>query len=100
LRSKVTGLLFIGAGRHYCRPTNALTVTGIGLKLGVVPFHLWTPDVYEGAPARVTAFVATTSKSAVVGLLLQYVSINTFEYHPAFLVFSVAAIGPCSSEIC
>src|SRR5580704_5341982 len=39
-----------------------LTVTGIGFKLGVVPFHLWTPDVYQGAPAPVAAFVATTSK--------------------------------------
>ena len=33
-----------------------VSVTGIGFKLGVVPFHLWTPDVYEGAPAPVTAF--------------------------------------------
>src|SRR5262249_53170089 len=49
-----------------------LTMTGIGFKLGVVPFHLWTPDVYEGAPAPVAAFVATTSKSAMVALLLRY----------------------------
>jgi NADH-quinone oxidoreductase subunit N len=49
-----------------------LVVTGLGFKLAVVPFHLWTPDVYEGAPAPVTAFVATISKGAVFALLLRY----------------------------
>lgn len=47
-------------------------VAGLGFKLSLVPFHLWTPDVYEGAPAPVTAFVATVSKGAVFVLLLRY----------------------------
>lgn len=50
----------------------ALLITGIGFKLGLVPFHLWTPDVYEGAPAPVTAFVATVSKGSMFALLLRY----------------------------
>jgi NADH-quinone oxidoreductase subunit N len=50
----------------------ALTLTGFGFKLGLVPFHLWTPDVYQGAPAPVTALVATVSKGAVFALLLRY----------------------------
>ena len=41
-----------------------MLIVGFGFKLAVVPFHLWTPDVYEGAPAPVTAFVATVSKGA------------------------------------
>jgi NADH-quinone oxidoreductase subunit N len=49
-----------------------LLLTGIGFKLAVAPFHLWTPDVYQGAPAPVTAFVATVSKGAVFALLLRY----------------------------
>src|SRR5574337_192449 len=49
-----------------------LIITGIGFKLGVVPFHLWTHDVYEGAPAPVTAFIATVSKGAIFALLLRY----------------------------
>ncbi len=53
-------------------PGVALLVTGIGFKLGVVPFHLWAPDVYEGAPAPVTAFVATVSKGAMFAILLRY----------------------------
>ncbi len=47
-------------------------LTGVGFKLAVVPFHLWAPDVYQGAPAPVTAFVATVSKGAMVALLLRY----------------------------
>jgi NADH-quinone oxidoreductase subunit N len=49
-----------------------LIFVGIGFKLAVVPFHLWTPDVYEGAPAPVSAFIATVSKGAVLALLLRY----------------------------
>ncbi len=49
----------------------ALLTVGIGFKLAVVPFHMWTPDVYEGAPAPVTAFIATVSKGAVFALLLR-----------------------------
>jgi NADH-quinone oxidoreductase subunit N len=71
-----------------------LTVTGIGFKLAVVPFHLWTPDVYEGASAPVGAFVATTSKGAMVALLLRYFCFSgTLEYRPVILVFSVIAIA-------
>lgn len=49
-----------------------MIIVGVGFKLAVVPFHLWTPDVYEGAPAPVTAFIATVSKGAVFALLLRY----------------------------
>lgn len=48
-----------------------LIMAGVGFKLALVPFQLWTPDVYEGAPAPVTAFVATVSKGAVFGVLLR-----------------------------
>ncbi len=50
----------------------ALIVVGFGFKLAVAPFHMWTPDVYEGAPAPVSAFVATVSKGAVFALFLRY----------------------------
>ena len=48
-----------------------MILTGVGFKLSLVPFHLWTPDVYEGAPAPVTAFIATVSKGAMFALLLR-----------------------------
>jgi NADH-quinone oxidoreductase subunit N len=50
----------------------AMIIVGVGFKLAVVPFHLWTPDVYQGAPAPVTAFVATVSKGALFALLMRY----------------------------
>lgn len=53
-----------------------LMLTGIGFKLAVVPFHLWTPDVYQGAPLPTTALVATISKGSVFALLLRW-------FHPA-----------------
>lgn len=52
----------------------ALIITGVGFKLALVPFHLWTPDVYQGAPAPVAAFVATASKSAVFAVLLRFLT--------------------------
>lgn len=50
----------------------ALIVTGVGFKLALVPFHLWAPDVYEGAPAPVAGFIATASKTGVVAVLLRF----------------------------
>jgi NADH-quinone oxidoreductase subunit N len=49
----------------------ALLLAGLAFKLALVPFHMWTPDVYQGAPAPVAAFVATVSKGAVVAVLLR-----------------------------
>ena len=70
--SRIQAVSINDSGLALLLPGIALTVAGIGFKLGVVPFHLWTPDVYEGAPAPVAAFVATTSKTAMVALLLRY----------------------------
>jgi len=47
-------------------------VVGIGFKLALVPFHLWTPDIYDAAPAPVTAFVATVSKGAMAVFLVRF----------------------------
>ncbi len=51
-----------------------LIMVAIAFKLGLVPFHLWIPDVYQGAPAPITAYIATVSKVAVAALLLRFVS--------------------------
>ncbi|MGH9377550.1 MAG: NADH-quinone oxidoreductase subunit N, partial [Terriglobia bacterium] len=72
----------------------ALIITGFGFKLALVPFHLWTPDIYEGAPAPVTAFVATVSKGAMFALLLRYFTWSgTHHYGAIFLVFTIIAIA-------
>ncbi len=46
-------------------------LVGLGFKISLAPFHLWTPDVYQGAPAPVTAFLSTGSKVAVFAALLR-----------------------------
>ncbi|MBI2724385.1 MAG: NADH-quinone oxidoreductase subunit N [Chloroflexi bacterium] len=51
-----------------------LIVTGLGFKVAAVPFHMWTPDAYEGAPVAITAFLSTTSKAAGFALLLRLFS--------------------------
>jgi NADH-quinone oxidoreductase subunit N len=47
-----------------------LVVAGLGFKIAAVPFHLWAPDTYEGAPASAAAFIASVSKVASFALLL------------------------------
>ena len=49
----------------------ALLVVGLGFKVAVVPFHMWTPDVYEGAPTPVTAFMSVTAKIGGFAALLR-----------------------------
>jgi NADH-quinone oxidoreductase subunit N len=55
-------LLFAGVG---------LVLVGLGFKVAAVPFHMWTPDVYEGAPTTVTAFMATATKAAGFAAVLR-----------------------------
>lgn len=47
------------------------TVVGVLFKLGVAPFHMWVPDIYEGAPTPVTAYLSVASKAAAVAMLLR-----------------------------
>src|SRR5215207_5017371 len=57
----------------------ALIVAGLAFKASVAPFHQWTPDVYEGAPTPITAFMAVATKAAAFGVILR--------------IFDVALIG-------
>ena len=63
-------MIFMGLG---------LVIVGFAFKASVAPFHQWTPDVYEGAPTPITAFMATATKAAAIGVFLRF--------------FDVAAIG-------
>jgi len=85
-RADAGGLMFLSG--------TVMVIAGIGFKLALVPFHMWTPDVYEGAPAPVTAFVATVSKGAVFGLLLRYFGRPDIPLNSSlFLVFSLIAVA-------
>jgi NADH-quinone oxidoreductase subunit N len=53
----------------------ALVVVGLCFKASIAPFHQWTPDVYEGAPTPVTAFMAVATKAAAFGVLLRVLDV-------------------------
>ncbi len=55
----------------------AMVLIGFGFKAALVPFHMWTPDVYQGAPTTVTAFMAAGSKAAAFGALVRFVGAIT-----------------------
>jgi NADH-quinone oxidoreductase subunit N len=68
--------------------SNALLLTGIALvlvglcfKASIAPFHQWTPDVYEGAPTPVTAFMAVATKAAAFGVLLRVLDVMLIAEH-------------------
>ncbi len=54
-----------------------MIVAGFGFKISIVPFHFWTPDVYEGAPITITAYLSVASKAAGFAVLIRFI-INTF----------------------
>jgi NADH-quinone oxidoreductase subunit N len=71
-----------------------MMIVGIGFKLSLVPFHMWAADVYEGAPAPVTAFIATVSKGGVMALLIRFFTlINGHQYESLMIIFTVIAIA-------
>jgi NADH-quinone oxidoreductase subunit N len=83
--------------------TDPLTLTGIALcvaglcfKASVAPFHQWTPDVYEGAPTPVTAFMAVATKAAAFGVFLRFFDVALLEaqdsWGPALAVLATITI--------
>lgn len=72
----------------------AMVLVGVGFKLALAPFHLWTPDVYQGAPAPVAAFIASVSKGAMVALVLRYFKqFDPTMETPVVAVFTLLAIA-------
>jgi len=67
----------------------ALMFVGLGFKVAAAPFHIWTPDVYEGAPAPVVGFMSTAPKAAAFAVLLRLVFV--INVHALFWVIWIAA---------
>lgn len=74
----------------------AMLVVGLGFKISAVPFHIWTPDVYQGAPTPVTAFMASVGKiGAFAALLRVLVSALPFyrdDWRPVVWILAVASL--------
>ncbi len=88
---------------------NLLMIVGFGFKISAVPFHFWTPDVYEGAPITITAFLSVASKAAGFALMIRYffvgyydplasaingyfTTVSGFEWHIIIAILSVATM--------
>ncbi len=79
-----SALLLIGIG---------MILAGIGFKMALVPFHMWAPDVYQGAPVPVTMFIATISKGAVIVVALRlFFAIGVPKNQIIYIVISLIAI--------
>jgi NADH-quinone oxidoreductase subunit N len=72
----------------------ALVLVGFAFKASVAPFHQWTPDVYEGAPTPVTAFMATATKAAALGVLLRFFDVAAIDIQNTWApaIATIAAI--------
>ena len=62
-----------------------LIISSIAFKLSIAPFHMWTPDVYEGAPTSITAFFAIVPKIAAIGVLMRILYIALIDIHVVWL---------------
>lgn len=56
-----------------------LTLAGFGYKISAAPFHFWTPDVYEGAPITITAFLSVASKAAGFAMMMRFFKVTFFD---------------------
>jgi NADH-quinone oxidoreductase subunit N len=71
-----------------------MILVGVGFKLAIFPFHMWTADIYQGAPAPVTAFIATASKGGMFAVLFRFfASIEGFNFPEVITVLTVIAIA-------
>jgi len=80
------GTLLVGLG---------LLLVGLGFKVAAVPFHMWTPDVYQGAPTPVTAFMAAATKAAAFGAILRVVTTAFPQYRDDWrpIIWVLAALS-------
>lgn len=99
-----TGFEAIGAALQAGSPDrllvglgSGLMLVGFGFKVALVPFHMWTPDVYDGAPAYVTGFMATAIKAAGFAILMRFVILMQpmlgFTWYPVLSVLAVLTMS-------
>ncbi|MBC8145838.1 MAG: NADH-quinone oxidoreductase subunit N [bacterium] len=96
---------FLGAPNAETAPLQAFTMAaimilaGLGYKISAAPFHFWTPDVYEGAPITMTAYLSVASKAAGFALLLRFlitafpVPMQGFDWRTLVAIISVATMS-------
>lgn len=73
----------------------SIMMVGFGFKLSFVPFHLWVPDVYQGAPYPVSMYLATSSKVAIISALMRFFLMFPDQYSEIFHIF-LSSVACCS----
>jgi NADH-quinone oxidoreductase subunit N len=73
----------------------AMIIIGLGFKVSAAPFHVWTPDVYQGAPAPIVGLMSTAPKAAAFAVLLRvaFTGFGLFEHRWAVLMWAIAALS-------
>ncbi len=76
-------------------------LVGFGFKIASVPFHMWTPDVYQGAPTSVTAYMATGVKAAAFGALIRvfFTAFIPFQFGWSEIIWVIAVLTMCVGNI-
>ena len=90
-----SSLIAVGSGisESYTIVALLLIFAGIAFKLSLAPFHLWTPDVYEGSPLPATTYLATIGKAAMFVIFLRFVEISgALNFSSIVAVFSLLAV--------
>jgi NADH-quinone oxidoreductase subunit N len=86
------------AGDPFLLAGLAMVLAGLAFKVSAAPFHMWTPDVYEGAPTSVTAFMSAATKVAALVLTLRILA-TAFAEHTEFWTVAVATLVVASLAI-
>lgn len=79
----------------------AMVLIGLGFKVSAAPFHVWTPDVYQGAPAPVVGLMSTAPKAAVFAVLLRFLFNATPSLHREWvvLIYILAVASMCIGNL-
>lgn len=92
--ASVTNLPAAGLGDGYTIVALLMVVSGMAFKLSLAPFHMWTPDVYEGAPLPATAYLATIGKTAMFVVLLRFIQISdALSFDSIVIVLALIAVA-------
>ena len=94
--SSVTGLSMSGVGEKFSTTALILLFAGLAFKLSLAPFHVWTPDVYEGSPLPATIYLATIGKAVTFIVLLRIIvstgALSLESVNQAIALVAVASI--------